>query len=316
MFNVMYITAIKDQQEGEPYPAEQKKVILDALAEYVPKLEQAGLLDMAYIYGFDEIDKNHFAAAMDILGEIKRRYPKLPIMTTARDKSFGIDNGLDAVVDIWVPATSVYDGRSSSIQKARARGRQVWWYICCGPRHPYANWWIEYPATDHRLIMGFMAHKFQTDGFLYYALNLWQTYHNDPDNPAGNATTPTTPYTETMNSGPLTTWSGQSWTTFNGDGQIMYPGPDGPLSTIRMKNIRDGIEDYEYLQLLKDAVATVQQDRQTMESSWLTRAKAALEINPALVTSLSSFTTDGNLLLSERKKIGCLLDEYFTSQNS
>jgi len=28
----------------------------------------------------------------------------------------------------------------------------------------------------------------------------------------------------------------------NGDGFLMYPGPHGPLSSIRLENIRDGIE--------------------------------------------------------------------------
>ena len=31
----------------------------------------------------------------------------------------------------------------------------------------------------------------------------------------------------------------------------MCAGPDGPLSTIRLESIRDGIEDYEYYLLLR-----------------------------------------------------------------
>ena len=34
----------------------------------------------------------------------------------------------------------------------------------------------------------------------------------------------------------------------NGDGFLIYPGPHGPLSSIRLENIRDGIEDFELLQ--------------------------------------------------------------------
>jgi hypothetical protein len=36
----------------------------------------------------------------------------------------------------------------------------------------------------------------------------------------------------------------------NGDGTLMYPGRDRPLPSLRLKMIRDGMEDYEYLQLL------------------------------------------------------------------
>ncbi len=37
-----------------------------------------------------------------------------------------------------------------------------------------------------------------------------------------------------------------------GDGQYVYPGPDGPVGTIRMEAIRDGLEDWElFLQAVR-----------------------------------------------------------------
>ena len=32
-----------------------------------------------------------------------------------------------------------------------------------------------------------------------------------------------------------------------GDGQLLYPGAKGPLPSIRLANVRDGSEDYDYL---------------------------------------------------------------------
>ena len=32
-----------------------------------------------------------------------------------------------------------------------------------------------------------------------------------------------------------------------GDGQLLYPGATAPLPSIRLANIRDGSEDYDYL---------------------------------------------------------------------
>jgi len=43
----------------------------------------------------------------------------------------------------------------------------------------------------------------------------------------------------------------------NGDGNLIYPGPESPLSSIRLENIRDGLEDYEYLRLLGEKVERV-----------------------------------------------------------
>lgn len=31
----------------------------------------------------------------------------------------------------------------------------------------------------------------------------------------------------------------------NGDGQFVYPGSDGPVSTVRLEVMRDGLEDWE-----------------------------------------------------------------------
>ncbi len=50
------------------------------------------------------------------------------------------------------------------------------------------------------------------------------------------------------------------WTRYpNGDGYLAYPGRsvgvDGPVSTIRLEQIREGLEDFEAISILKEAVA-------------------------------------------------------------
>lgn len=53
-------------------------------------------------------------------------------------------------------------------------------------------------------------------------------------------------------------WDCEKLTTYrefkvNGDGWLIYPGRDWtPLPSVRLENIRDGIEDYEYLWLLRE----------------------------------------------------------------
>ena len=83
--------------------------------------------------------------------------------------------------------------------------------------------------------------------FLYWAANFW---NQTPD-----------PWLD-----PVTYISGfdcsGGW-VLNGEGSLIYPGdqtkrytgqPDviGPVSSIRMELLREGIEDYEYLWMLKD----------------------------------------------------------------
>jgi hypothetical protein len=312
-FNVLHISSVGQIKAGDPYPVQAKKRILATLADYVPKLEKEGLLSMAYIYGFDEVNPNQFAAMKDIFGEIKRRYPTIPVMTTAYDHSYGRDTGLDACVDIWVPLTPKYGSTTDAIAAARGRGRQVWWYVCCGPQHPYANWFIEYTGAEHRLLMGFMPHKFACQGFLHYSMNLWQT-NRDVRTPDGRTVRQTNaPCTVPVRGGPLTNSDGKSWTEYNGDGLIFYPGPDGPVATIRMKCIRDGLEDYEYLWLLNDQLAKAKRGQRPASADWLRRAEAASAVDPALVRSLTGYSTRGEDLLAARRAIAALLAQHGTS---
>ncbi|MBN1437235.1 MAG: DUF4091 domain-containing protein [Sedimentisphaerales bacterium] len=312
-YNIIHIPR-PDPGECEPnegYPAQRRERILGILENSVAQLEEADLLQYAYIYAFDEVDENYYTAMRDICGEIKRLYPTIPIMTTALDYSFGLDSGLDSVVDIWVPMTGYYEAHQDAVIQARQRGRQVWWYIFCWPYHPYANWFIEYTAVEARLLMGFMPYKYDADGFLYYMLNLWET--NWPHYDTGVKAIYMTPYPEPVNRGPLTNHEGKSWHDYNGDGMVFYPGPNGPLPTIRLKAIRDGLEDYEYLYALAQRVENYTQQNEWENDDWLERARAALAVDSQLVTSLSEYSTDTSLLLDCRQQIAELIIEYDSS---
>ncbi len=50
----------------------------------------------------------------------------------------------------------------------------------------------------------------------------------------------------------------------NGDGYLIYPGKpighDGPVSSIRLEQAREGVEDYEYLYILRDRMARAKSD--------------------------------------------------------
>ena len=62
----------------------------------------------------------------------------------------------------------------------------------------------------------------------------------------------------------------------NGDGFLLYPGKpighEGPVSSIRLEQAREGVEDYEYLVMLRARVAGQGEDTVAM-----TRAKALLD---------------------------------------
>lgn len=281
-FNIIYVRKPDGLKPGDAYPAEQKQAILAKLDEIVPKLKENGLYSKAYVYGFDEIGPESYAAMKDVFGAIKAKYPDLLIMTTGRDHTYGEASGIDSV-DAWVPLTPYYD--LDRAEKARARGKQVWWYTCIGPKEPFANWLIEYDAIDARVLMGLQTAKYRPDGYLYYAMMRWPLTKK--------------PITD----GPYTDWPPASFNDCNGDGSIICAGPDGPLATIRLENIRDGIEDNEYFWLLSQELNRLRGSSSAAAHDAVRQAEKALAIGDDLVKSMSSFTKSPDALLAKRRQV-------------
>jgi len=257
-----------------PTPEKTAKWKQELPARLRPRYEKAralGILDHAYLYGCDEANKPTFPRLQRAAEILKQAFPDVPVMTTARDKSYGMSSGVTAV-DWWCPLTPAYDRKKADA--ARAAGKQVWWYICCGPGHPYANMFIEFPAIEGRLLMGAMTAKYRPDGFLYYQISIW------------NSRRP-------IEKGPFTDWDPRSWTTYHGDGSWTCVGPDGtPLPTIRLENFRDGLEDYAYCRILEQRLRAIEADpqRKNAAAKWINRAKELLAVPDDVVRSMRVYT--------------------------
>lgn len=267
-----------------------KKGTLDRLRRQFEQAKQLGVLDHAYIYGCDENPKDAFPGVQRAAAMLKAEFPGVLVMTTTYDHSYGQDTEIKAV-DAWCPLTPRFDPDQAAA--ARAGGKFVWWYICCGPHHPPANMFIEYPAIEGRLLMGAMTAKYRPDGFLYYQISIW------------NSRRPIT-------SGPFTDWNPRSWTSYHGDGSWTCVGPDGtPLPTIRLENFRDGLEDYAYFCLLEHLVRQFEAKRTELsaqQQAWLTEARTALQVPVALVKSIQEYSRDPALLYECRNRLGELIE--------
>lgn len=262
------------------YPGAGEGALEKWKASHLPRLRAAydkskelGVLDHAYIYGCDEAAADLFPRVQAAAEILQREFTGVPIMTTTYDHSFGADSVIKAV-DAFCPLTPRFDPAKAAA--ARTTGRQVWWYICCGPHHPHANLFIEYPAIEGRILMGAMTAKYRPDGFLYYQISIW------------NSKKP-------IEGGPFTDWDPRSWTGYHGDGSWTCVGPDGtPLATIRLENFRDGLEDYAYARLLDDQVNRVEKSSALREqkAAWLKSAKALLAVPAEVLKSKTEYTLD------------------------
>lgn len=263
-----------------------------------------GRLNETYVYGYDEVTSDKYQEMYNTFSSVHTTYPGVRTMTTAYDGSFGTapnSSFLRSAVDIWVPGIVTYSQTAAT--QLRAEGKDMWWYIAEGPRHPFPNILLEYPPIEGRLLLGAMTHKYDAGGFLYYAVTNYGyglvPQYKELDSP--------------ITSGPYTNWDARTLvsTKYNGftdaDGCLYYPGPAevGPLPSIRVENIRDGLEDYEYLYQLRTMVSLVGRCTPStpQAQAWLQNARALLAVPGNVVTSIATYTRDPAVLDDFRRQV-------------
>ena len=239
-------------------------------------LESKGWNDDALLYSWDEVavvGRHTIPEFVEINAWLKDAAPWWPRLETSAP-----EQALLGSVDIWCPTIDTFD--PLLLADRMARGERLWFYTVWGR----PGIMIEFPATDHRL-MFWECWKYGAEGFLY-----WGTTHWDL-NLQTEARWPEIPWIP---------WNRQPG--HNGCGYLLYPGPDGrPLSSMRFELVRDGIEDYEYLHLLKTLV-----DRagQALPHDLRDRAARELAMDPDVVKDNKTFTEDPKTLLDARDRIG------------
>ena len=156
-------------------------------------------------------------------------------------------------VDIWCP--SVYHLFDSLPELARqhAAGATTWWYSYASfAPSRYPTFLIDEPL-GHERVVPWVSWRYGATGFLYWGTTRW-----------GNAVTGQgyrDPYRQTLS------YATRGGFDANGDACLIYPGYEpsrglndpyaGPVSSLRLETLRDGIEDYEYLRLAGAHPSTV-----------------------------------------------------------
>ena len=227
-------------------------------------MRKRGLEKFAYIYGFDERESEYYSGIDALWRKLKADFPDIPVMTTAmmyRDYAAGNTNLPCLLTTDWYcPLTDVYRTDVSDVM--RKLGKKVWWYVCCQPTYPHANFAsIEYPPVEGR-ILGWMTHLFRADGLLFWHVNYW----DGPCIDEGDTFLPE--------------WKTASPLRMPGDGILLYPGKEHILPSIRLAQVRDGVEDYEWLQL---AAAKAGADAADAASKTLVRSMTDFTRDPAAV---------------------------------
>ena len=156
--------------------------------------------------------------------------------TWTQDPAWG---DLYGAVDIWCPLFCLH--RPESAMERIALGETVWTYtaLCQGGR-PTPWWQIDFPLLHYRVPL-WMAWNDRMQGILYWG---GMTYWDQTEDP----------WTDSWTYGRQS--EGKS-RVYNGEGTLAYParpvGYEGIVPSLRLKALRDGIQDYEYLALLERA---------------------------------------------------------------
>ena len=125
--------------------------------------------------------------------------------------------------------------------KEQAEGDEVWWYVTRFPHRPEIALSIDDPEVDHRILF-WQQKLYNVDGFLYYTVNDWYGAGSSQHNWGWDKK-------YEVDRGTINPF------VFYGNGVLLYHGGYiGKLhecvESIRLESIRDGIEDYDYFDLL------------------------------------------------------------------
>lgn len=266
---------------------------IDATAAVREAWLEAGLPKETYIYGPDEPRPESYPVLVGFYRRLRAAAPGFPIMQTINHAR---PSELVGLVDIWCPLTA--RAAVDFYQDRRAAGDALWVYVCCSPKPPLANFFIDEPGVDHRVLF-WQAKKLGATGFLYWCMTWW----NGLD-------VPLTPDSDVVD---LTKADTVDRFKVNGDGILAWPGPDfEPYSSIRLEIIRDGVEDYEMLALLDEAVRRLEEagpsDPDTR--AILAEAKRLQQVPDAITDAkdLTVFTKRPEVLLKRREEVGRVLE--------
>ncbi len=167
--------------------------------------------------------------------------------------------------------------------KHQAEGDEVWWYVTRFPHEPEITLSINDESVVHRL-MFWQQKLYNVDGFLYYMVNDWEDAKHWTKKHEADAQFGYNDY---------------------GNGVLIYPGgalPEyiekygsdgypGPIGSLRLESVRDGVEDYDYFTLLDSLYGEGTSDL----------------IIKRITTSIADYSTDTDLFETLRTAVGDLI---------
>jgi hypothetical protein len=180
-----------------------------------------------------------------------------------------------SAVDIWVLLPVMYNNSKNQVGEVLKKGDTVWSYNTLVQDAYSPKWEIDFSPVDFRIQPGFISHSLNLTGMLYWRVDKWPSDAWDNVNNAGT----------------------YSSANYPGEGMLVYPGQPvgvkGVVASMRLKWLRDGVEDYDYLQILKE----------------LGKGDLAMQIAQSVGPDWTNWTRDPNAIDAARQKMGEAIDQ-------
>lgn len=195
-------------------------------------LRERGAIDRGYVYVHDEPADGDAAAVRDLRALVRSADPRLRVLVTREPR-----RALRGGADIWAANVGPSVDRRA-IAREHAGGREYWWYPSISTHPPYPSLFLDDARPSGRAL-GWLAYASDVDGFLLWSATHW----HEVDDPFADAATYRDPSTGAIG---------------NGDGVLLYPGDPvgvaGPVPSVRLLALRDGVEDHDLLTLAEARV--------------------------------------------------------------
>ena len=210
------------------YSSEGKKEI-DTIIHKIKKFTSKYNLKNQWLQHISDEPTNINAKCyQDAAKQIKFIYPEIKIMEATNAKE-----SLSGSIDLWCPLINDFQENEEFFRNREKKGEKVLIYTCLVPGGKWLNRTLDMERI-RQVYFGWAGSKYNTFGYLHWGLNQYKA----------------NPFTQSVVKHPSPAASSNNYLPA-GDTHIIYPGENGPLSSIRFESHRLGIEDYEILEILK-----------------------------------------------------------------
>ena len=176
-------------------------------------------------------------------------------------------------LEIWVPKLDYLATWYDTYEKARRQGNEVWFYtVGIFQKGSLPNKTVDVPLIESR-ILHWLNYRFGLKGYLHWGFNYWT---DDPYNAPGK---------------------------HRGDGWHVYPKKDGLINSLRWEQMRNGIQDYEYLWMLANKIEQIRDTLGEPFSTMIEPSRRPVEIATQVVQATHQYSKDPHVLYRAKKQI-------------